>query len=332
MLMAGRKYTASSSKYRYGFNGKENDNDIKGEGNQQDYGLRIYDPRLVKFLSVDPITAKYPELTPYQFAGNNPISGIDQDGLEYIHFTVILNKDGTVFHKAIAEDFRKRSEAEMNKMHNTRDFYKQYSAGFGPDGKGVKYTYFQMNDEGQLNFVNVKNDWEVRQNDIVSEVTRHGLYAGEGSITKKGPLFAYKKGVAGTGFYDFSYKPIDMGDALSRSHDKEEDIVGFEGWKDPTNIFADIRFVKGLEKYLELAKDKNYKDPYTGRKPSDEGIAFAKNALTLFKKAIAIKKLQIVLQAYGKKISMPVYRQIEQTIQYTESQSATLPVPDKTDK
>lgn len=37
--------------YRYGFNGKENDNEVKGEGNQQDYGMRIYDPRLGKFLS-----------------------------------------------------------------------------------------------------------------------------------------------------------------------------------------------------------------------------------------------------------------------------------------
>jgi RHS repeat-associated protein len=69
--------------YRYGFNGKENDNEVKGAGNQQDYGMRIYDPRLGRFLSVDPITKKYPELTPYQFASNSSIAGIDQDGLEF---------------------------------------------------------------------------------------------------------------------------------------------------------------------------------------------------------------------------------------------------------
>jgi len=69
--MTGRKY-ASGNEYRYGFNGKENDNEVKGEGNQQDYGMRIYDPRLGRFLSVDPITADYPELTPYQYASNNP--------------------------------------------------------------------------------------------------------------------------------------------------------------------------------------------------------------------------------------------------------------------
>jgi len=45
--------------------------------------MRIYDPRIAKFLSVDPITKQYPELTPYQFASNRPIDGIDLDGLEY---------------------------------------------------------------------------------------------------------------------------------------------------------------------------------------------------------------------------------------------------------
>ena len=83
MNMPGRKFTQGGSAYRYGFNGKENDNDVKGEGNQQDYGMRIYDPRLGRFLSVDPLTKEYPELTPYQFASNRPIDGIDLDGLEY---------------------------------------------------------------------------------------------------------------------------------------------------------------------------------------------------------------------------------------------------------
>jgi RHS repeat-associated protein len=83
MQMPGRGF--SSSKYRYGFNGKENDNEVKGEGNQQDYGFRIYDPRVGRFLSVDPITKDYPELTPYQFASNSPIQGADVDGLELVN-------------------------------------------------------------------------------------------------------------------------------------------------------------------------------------------------------------------------------------------------------
>ena len=87
--MPGRKYAQAAS-YRYGFNAKENDNEVKGEGNQQDYGMRIYDPRLGRFLSVDPISAKYSELTPYQFASNRPIDGINLDGLEYLNFNTSI--------------------------------------------------------------------------------------------------------------------------------------------------------------------------------------------------------------------------------------------------
>ncbi|MEI6950354.1 RHS repeat-associated core domain-containing protein [Paraflavisolibacter sp. H34] len=80
MVLEGRNW--NNNVYRYGFNGKENDNEVKGEGNQQDYGMRIYDPRLGRFLSVDPLTRSYPELTPYQFASNTPIKAVDLDGLE----------------------------------------------------------------------------------------------------------------------------------------------------------------------------------------------------------------------------------------------------------
>ena len=77
--MPGRKFDAGSG-YRYGFNRKENDTDINSVG--QDYGMRIYDGRIGKFLSVDPLTSKYPFYTPYLFAGNKPIAFIDRDGME----------------------------------------------------------------------------------------------------------------------------------------------------------------------------------------------------------------------------------------------------------
>jgi RHS repeat-associated protein len=83
MLQPGRNYNASNGlNYRYGFNGKENDNEVKGEGNQQDYGMRIYDPRLGRFLSVDPIAKNYPWNSTYAFAENDVIRSIDLDGLE----------------------------------------------------------------------------------------------------------------------------------------------------------------------------------------------------------------------------------------------------------
>jgi RHS repeat-associated protein len=77
--MAGRKYNQGT--YRYGFNGKEEDSEW-GSQMIQDYGFRIYNPTIGKFLSVDPLSSSYPWYTPYQFAGNKPIVAIDLDGLE----------------------------------------------------------------------------------------------------------------------------------------------------------------------------------------------------------------------------------------------------------
>jgi RHS repeat-associated protein len=83
MEMLGRAYGSSSSPtYRYKFNGKERIYEINGRYNHYDYGMRIYDDRLGRFFSVDPLTSKYPMLTPYQFASNTPIQAIDLDGLE----------------------------------------------------------------------------------------------------------------------------------------------------------------------------------------------------------------------------------------------------------
>ena len=66
---------------RFAFNGKEISHKTGGQTNY-DYGFRIYNAGLGRFLSVDPLTKSYPELTPYQFASNTPIAAIDLDGLE----------------------------------------------------------------------------------------------------------------------------------------------------------------------------------------------------------------------------------------------------------
>lgn len=78
MAMPGRKLM--SDKYRYGYNGKEEDNEQKGIDNSLDYGARIYDPRVARFLSVDPLTSDFSYQSPYVYAGNSPIKFIDKDG------------------------------------------------------------------------------------------------------------------------------------------------------------------------------------------------------------------------------------------------------------
>src|SRR5690606_11680882 len=67
--------------YRYGFNSMPKDNEIYGpEGSGYDFGARIYDSRLGRWMSVDPLAYKAPGWTPYRAFFNNPIRYIDSDG------------------------------------------------------------------------------------------------------------------------------------------------------------------------------------------------------------------------------------------------------------
>jgi len=67
-------------RYRFTFNGMEGDDEVKGTGNSFTTEFRQYDPRLGRWLSIDPVSMKYPELSPYAFAFNNPIWNNDPNG------------------------------------------------------------------------------------------------------------------------------------------------------------------------------------------------------------------------------------------------------------
>ena len=76
MLLPNRH--GSSDKYRYGFNGMEKDDEIKGEGNSYTTHFRQYDPKIGRWQSQDPIFVGWESL--YSAYRNNPISQIDPDG------------------------------------------------------------------------------------------------------------------------------------------------------------------------------------------------------------------------------------------------------------
>ncbi len=90
------KLASMNTAYRYRYNGKESMGLL---GGRYDYGFRMYDAGIGRFLTVDPLTKKYPELTPYQFASNTPVAAIDLDGLEAFMFHYVIKYQG--FNKAI---------------------------------------------------------------------------------------------------------------------------------------------------------------------------------------------------------------------------------------
>jgi RHS repeat-associated protein len=77
MVMPGRSFEVAGA-YRYGFNGKEKEDGINIDN--YDFGARIYDGRVGRFLSVDPESKDYPQQSVYCYSANSPLSIIDKDG------------------------------------------------------------------------------------------------------------------------------------------------------------------------------------------------------------------------------------------------------------
>jgi RHS repeat-associated protein len=73
----------TASKYRYGFQGQEMDNELKGEGNSLNYEFRMHDPRVGRFFAVDPLSHKFSWNSPYAFSENRVIDGLELEGLEF---------------------------------------------------------------------------------------------------------------------------------------------------------------------------------------------------------------------------------------------------------
>jgi len=90
--------TLSSEKYRYGFNGQEKNNEIAGQNNNYDFKFRIFDTRIGRFMSTDPLFKDYPWNSTYAFAENDVIRAIDMEGLEkfLIKDRELIDQNGSI--------------------------------------------------------------------------------------------------------------------------------------------------------------------------------------------------------------------------------------------
>lgn len=143
MQIQSRCYTSPDFSYRFGFNGKESDDEVSGSGNQYDYGFRIYNPRIGKFLSVDPLFRSYPWYTPYQFAGNQPIAAIDLDGLEEQQVNQTFNLISSTPSIQATDNTTTASAPIILMKQVFRDLsytnapYKYQFKGYAPDGSEI---------------------------------------------------------------------------------------------------------------------------------------------------------------------------------------------------
>lgn len=126
--------------------------------NQVDYGMRVYDPRIGKFLSVDPLGAEYPWNSPYAYAENDVIRSIDLDGLEkYIIST------------QVGEDLQGKKFAGRNLIINPDD----------PEGKNGLIKHIDANGkETILNDPNRLSEFDRQLYDVSMQNMAEGRWSG----------------------------------------------------------------------------------------------------------------------------------------------------------
>jgi RHS repeat-associated protein len=73
----------------------EKDDEVKGSGNSYDFGARMYDSRLGRWLSIDPEAGQFSSESPYIFSGNSPIVMKDNDGKKKTWYITYIEDDGT---------------------------------------------------------------------------------------------------------------------------------------------------------------------------------------------------------------------------------------------
>jgi RHS repeat-associated protein len=141
--------------YRYGFNGKEKQDDIASD--DYDFGARIYDARLGRWLGVDPLAAKYASISTYVFVANMPIRAIDPDG----RLVILVN--GEVGNTPINDNGKYRANASYwsdDFAKTIKEAFHDNNIKFVDGDKGVRAS--QRYEAGQAfafkNFENIIKD------------------------------------------------------------------------------------------------------------------------------------------------------------------------------
>ena len=122
-LFVSQKVSGSTYDSEFKFSGKP----LDLETGYSYFGARYLDSKLGLWLSVDPLSDKYPSLSPYVYTANNPIRYIDPDGRKIVP----TNSEGETAIRSYVDNFNPNVQKNVFKIH--------YS---GPDGGKNNYSEY----------------------------------------------------------------------------------------------------------------------------------------------------------------------------------------------
>ena len=130
---------------------------------------RYYNSDLSIWLSVDPMSDKYPSTSPYTYCANNPVKLVDPNGREiwvgdyYYRDGNLYTKDGNIF-SPTENSFEGKALNSLNKIYGTETGKTLLSPFVGQTGKDV--TIKHVNDA--KNPIQGKNNWTPDEKSISS--------------------------------------------------------------------------------------------------------------------------------------------------------------------
>ena len=269
MLQPGRSYVEAGTGYRYGFNGKEKDDEVKGAGNEIDFGARIYDTRIGRFLSTDPLAKKYAENSPFGFAANNPIMFIDAYGRDVVPSKAFLQSP----YAAVYADLRTNNKAYLkiiSKYVTSKSFNLtlNYSNEEVPKGYGawtVSKWWGGSGPNGALNPVKAESKESFAPREVnYQNITSTKIYTYELTDIKKAQVIiheglhsylAAKRDPEGSTHDVFNNYRTMMFDALKEYNDKRN--LGYSDAQLTDLSYWGTQGTKQYKGYIQSLADKN---------------------------------------------------------------------------
>lgn len=237
----------SSTAYRYGFQGQEKDDEIKGEGNSLNYTFRMHDPRVGRFFAIDPLFKDYPHNSTYAFSENIVINAVELEGLEKTYVIGKLNNEGF---------------QTMLKVVNATSAGREFNSKFLKQNK-VDIVYYPMpsrfSAEGLTGFVKNKKEFDEWKNSSYAAYYKYIEYKDVQNIFKEGKQAI----LIGTAFVDYFNSMGLINGAFSVHHEEIGHAQNYLDGKKVGNAAAHLIYQNRFEEQspgnADLLTDPLYK-------------------------------------------------------------------------
>ncbi len=228
------------------FNGKELDE----ETGLYYYGARYYTPEVGVWLSVDPLSDKYPSISSFAYCLNNPVKLIDPDGME-VEYSSIEDRVKVAYLRLTSSEFR-HSFKTLKKSEETYVF---------SGGKDKKNEFITDGEKLFINFSTTAHETEgtTWANNIKHE-SEHAMQFEHGEV-------GFELFVNSSGESKWETMNFDLNDEFAAR------TKGYEGNKMTSNPgsassmwYDNLESPKGIERNFDVLQNMKY---VGGREPKN---------------------------------------------------------------